>query len=83
MVKELCQYDEVCRHAKDEVKNIFTARDREVSRHRHLERVRERNPRNRSQIVSLDYNTVDFLYHRMKENAKFIDKYSILNETMF
>uniref|UniRef100_A0A1B6CT49 BAR domain-containing protein n=1 Tax=Clastoptera arizonana TaxID=38151 RepID=A0A1B6CT49_9HEMI len=58
VVKELSQYDDICRHAKDEVKNIFSARERELSRQRNLERVRERNPRNRAQITTAESELV-------------------------
>ncbi|XP_068083444.1 CBY1-interacting BAR domain-containing protein 1-B [Anabrus simplex] len=50
VVSELSQYEGICKHAKDEVKSIFAVRDREISRRRHLDRLRERNPRNRQQI---------------------------------
>lgn len=51
-MSELSQYEDICKHAKEEVKNTFTARSQELARRKHLDRVREKNPRNRQQIVS-------------------------------
>lgn len=48
---ELSQYEGICKNAKEEVKHIFTIRDREMVKKRQLDRLRERNPRNRQQIV--------------------------------
>lgn len=53
VIVPLSQYATICRHARDDVKNTFAARDRELTRRRHLDKVRERNPRNRQMIVSL------------------------------
>lgn len=50
VVSELSQYESICKHAKEEVKNTFTVCDRELARKKHLDRIRERNPRNRQQI---------------------------------
>ncbi|XP_069697975.1 CBY1-interacting BAR domain-containing protein 1 [Periplaneta americana] len=50
VVTELSQYEDICKHAKEEVKNTFVARDRELARKKHLDRIKERNPRNRQQI---------------------------------
>nr|CAD7455345.1 unnamed protein product [Timema tahoe] len=50
VVSELSQYEGICKHAKEEVKSTFAARDRELARRRQLDRVRERSPRNRQQI---------------------------------
>jgi len=53
VIVPLSQYATICKHARDDVKNTFAARDRELTRRRHLDKVRERNPRNRQMIVSL------------------------------
>ncbi|PNF41586.1 Protein FAM92A-A [Cryptotermes secundus] len=50
VVSELSQYEDICKHAKEEVKNTFVVRNQELARRKHLDRVRERNPRNRQQI---------------------------------
>ncbi|XP_033328526.1 CBY1 interacting BAR domain containing protein Fam92 isoform X2 [Megalopta genalis] len=50
IVAPLSQYATICKHARDDVKNTFTARDKELTRKRHLDRLRERNPRNRQMI---------------------------------
>ncbi|PSN33940.1 hypothetical protein C0J52_19340, partial [Blattella germanica] len=47
---ELCSYEDICKHSKEEVKNTLVARDRELTRRKNLDRIRERNPRNRQQI---------------------------------
>ncbi|XP_066594729.1 CBY1-interacting BAR domain-containing protein 1 [Prorops nasuta] len=51
IVAPLSQYFIVCKHAREDVKNTFTARDKELSKRRNLDRLRERNPRNR-QLIS-------------------------------
>lgn len=53
IIAPLSQYAMICKHARDDVKNTFSARDKELTRKRHLDRLRERNPRNRQMIVSL------------------------------
>ena len=53
IISPLSQYATICKHARDDVKNTFTTRDKELTRKRHLDRLRERNPRNRQMIVSL------------------------------
>ncbi|XP_015432998.1 PREDICTED: protein FAM92A1-A [Dufourea novaeangliae] len=50
IIAPLSQYATICKHARDDVKNTFTARDKELTRKRHLDRLRERNPRNRQMI---------------------------------
>lgn len=52
VVNELSQYDGICKHSREEVKAIFSAREKELVRKRQLDRIRERNPRNRQMIVS-------------------------------
>lgn len=53
VVKEFSRYEDICKHVRDEVKDIYSARDKEINRKRQLDRIRERNPRNRQQIVVL------------------------------
>ncbi|XP_012151649.1 CBY1 interacting BAR domain containing protein Fam92 isoform X3 [Megachile rotundata] len=50
IIAPLSQYATICKHARDDVKNTFAARDKELTRKRHLDRLRERNPRNRQMI---------------------------------
>lgn len=52
VVSELSQYDSICKHSREEVKATFSAREKELVRKRQLDRIRERNPRNRQMIVS-------------------------------
>ncbi|XP_026667004.1 protein FAM92A-A isoform X1 [Ceratina calcarata] len=54
IVAPLSQYATICKHAREDVKNIFTARDKELTRKRHLDRLRERNPRNRQMITQAE-----------------------------
>ena len=53
IISSLSQYATIRKNARDDVKNTFTARDKELTRKRHLDRLKERNPRNRQMIVSL------------------------------
>ncbi|XP_006623498.1 protein FAM92A-A isoform X1 [Apis dorsata] len=50
IISSLSQYATICKNARDDVKNTFTARDKELTRKRHLDRLKERNPRNRQMI---------------------------------
>lgn len=72
VIAELSQYESLCKNAKEEVKHIFSVRDRELARRRNLDRIRERNPRNRQQIVSfliqICFNTKVFFRPRLKLN---------------
>ncbi|EZA52912.1 hypothetical protein X777_07657 [Ooceraea biroi] len=47
IIAPLSQYAMICKHACDDVKNTFAARDREFTGRRQLDKIRERNPRNR------------------------------------
>lgn len=60
VISEFSQYETICKNAKEEVKHIFNVRDREIARKRQLDRIRERNPRNRQQIVS--FQEMDSFY---------------------
>lgn len=57
VVAELSQYEVICKHAKEEVKQTFISRDKEIGRKKQLDKLRERNPRNRQQIVSISLYT--------------------------
>ncbi|KAK2587102.1 hypothetical protein KPH14_002868 [Odynerus spinipes] len=50
VVAPLSQYSTICKHARDDVKNTFAARDKELTKRKQLDKVRERNPRNRQMI---------------------------------
>lgn len=55
VVEVLSEYEGHCRRAKEELKGILAARERELNHQRHLDRLIERNPQNRHQIVSFIY----------------------------
>lgn len=55
VISEMSQYEGLCKAAREEVKHIFNVRDREIARKRQLDRFRERNPRNRQQIVRYNF----------------------------
>ncbi|XP_015609979.1 protein FAM92A-B isoform X2 [Cephus cinctus] len=50
VIAPVSQYSVICKHAREDVKNTFAARDKEITRRRHLDKIRERNPRNRQMI---------------------------------
>lgn len=52
VISPLSQYSIICKHAREDVKNTFSIRDKELTKRRNLEKVRARNPRNRQMIVS-------------------------------
>lgn len=54
VVGELAKYKDVCKHAKDEIKEIYSAREKELNRKKQLYKIKEKNPRNRQQIVSIN-----------------------------
>ncbi|XP_023012346.2 CBY1 interacting BAR domain containing protein Fam92 isoform X1 [Leptinotarsa decemlineata] len=58
VVGEFAKYEDICKHAKDKVRDIYSARDKEVARRRQLDRLRERNPRNRQQIIQAETDLV-------------------------
>ncbi|XP_066143560.1 CBY1-interacting BAR domain-containing protein 1 [Euwallacea fornicatus] len=58
VVGELSRYQDICKKAKDEIRDVFGAREREVQRKRQLDRVRDRNPRNRQQILQAETELV-------------------------
>ncbi|KAK9888728.1 hypothetical protein WA026_000954 [Henosepilachna vigintioctopunctata] len=54
VVAEFSKYDNICKQVKEEIKQIFNAKDKEISRKRQLDRIRERTPKNRQQIVQAE-----------------------------
>ncbi|KAL1512946.1 hypothetical protein ABEB36_002445 [Hypothenemus hampei] len=58
VVEELSKYEEICKRVKEEVKDIFAAREREVQRKRQLDRIRDRNPRGRQEIMQAETELV-------------------------
>lgn len=58
IVKELAKYEDICKHVKDDMKQIFNARDKEINRKRQLDKIREKTPRNRQQIVQAETELV-------------------------
>ncbi|XP_056644781.1 CBY1-interacting BAR domain-containing protein 1 [Diorhabda sublineata] len=58
IVSEFAKYESICKQAKEEVKNIYIARDKEVAKKRYLDRARERNPKNRQQIIQAETELV-------------------------
>lgn len=52
VIKELGNYDSICRNAKEELKFTINARNKEISKKRNLDKILEKKPTNRHQIVS-------------------------------
>ncbi|KAL2712606.1 protein FAM92A-B isoform X1 [Vespula squamosa] len=50
VVAPLSQYATICKHARDDVKNTFSVRDKELTKRKQLDKIREKNPRNRQMI---------------------------------
>ncbi|XP_043670010.1 protein FAM92A-A isoform X1 [Vespula pensylvanica] len=50
VVAPLSQYETICKHARDDVKNTFSVRDKELTKRKQLDKIREKNPRNRQMI---------------------------------
>ncbi|XP_051158366.1 CBY1-interacting BAR domain-containing protein 1-B [Leptopilina boulardi] len=51
VVSPLFQYSTSCKHAREDVKNTFSVQEKEFNRRRQLDKIRERNPKNR-QLIS-------------------------------
>lgn len=51
VVRQLSQYEDVCKRAREDVKIGLSVREREMQRKKQYDRLRDRNPRNRQQIV--------------------------------
>nr|CAH7756168.1 unnamed protein product [Callosobruchus chinensis] len=58
VVAELSKYEQICKSAKEEVKEIYAVRDKELTRRKQLDRIRERNPRQRQQIIQAETELV-------------------------
>ncbi|XP_077297047.1 CBY1 interacting BAR domain containing protein Fam92 isoform X2 [Arctopsyche grandis] len=54
VVGQLSQYEGICRHVRTEIKHTLSLRDNEISRKKALDRVKERNPLNRQQIIQAE-----------------------------
>ncbi|RZC43141.1 protein FAM92A1, partial [Asbolus verrucosus] len=83
VIKEFGCYEDICKHAKDEVKQIYNAREREIARKRQLDKIKERNPRNRQQLIQAETELVkasaDFskTLHNLEEKSIEFEKQKI------
>ncbi|XP_049869024.1 CBY1-interacting BAR domain-containing protein 1 isoform X1 [Pectinophora gossypiella] len=48
---ELCQYEAICKHTREELKHTMTVREKELARKKVLDKARERQPFNRQQVT--------------------------------
>lgn len=53
VVRQFARYEDVCKRAREDVKIGISVREKEMQRKRQYDRLRDRNPRNRQQIVRL------------------------------
>lgn len=53
IVTEVSKYKDICKHAKEDVKEIYCVREKELSRKKQLDKIREKNPQNRQQLVGI------------------------------
>ncbi|XP_045458792.1 protein FAM92A isoform X2 [Melitaea cinxia] len=51
VIGELCQYETICKHAREELKHTMNVREKEMSRKKVLDKAKERQPFNRQQIT--------------------------------
>ncbi|KAL4712920.1 hypothetical protein ACJJTC_011990 [Scirpophaga incertulas] len=51
VVGELCQYETICKHAREELKHTVNVREKELARKKVLDKARERQPFNRQQVT--------------------------------
>lgn len=51
VVGQLSRYEDVCKRAREDFKIGLSVREKEMQRKRQYDRLRDRNPRNRQQIV--------------------------------
>uniref|UniRef100_A0A2A4J9W7 BAR domain-containing protein n=1 Tax=Heliothis virescens TaxID=7102 RepID=A0A2A4J9W7_HELVI len=51
VVGELCQYETICKHAREELKHTMNVREKELARKKVLDKARERQPFNRQQVT--------------------------------
>ncbi|XP_045512077.1 protein FAM92A [Pieris brassicae] len=50
VIGELCQYENICKHAREELKHTMSVREKEMARKKILDKARERQPFNRQQV---------------------------------
>ncbi|XP_023947333.2 CBY1-interacting BAR domain-containing protein 1-A [Bicyclus anynana] len=48
---ELCQYESICKHAREELKHTMNVREKEMARKKVLDKAKERQPFNRQQVT--------------------------------
>ncbi|XP_013133876.1 PREDICTED: protein FAM92A1 isoform X1 [Papilio polytes] len=51
VIGELCQYEAICKHAREELKHTMNVREKEMARKKVLDKARERQPFNRQQVT--------------------------------
>lgn len=51
ILKDLCHYETLCHNAKAEVKNILSLKEKELNMHKQLQKLRNRNPYKREDII--------------------------------
>ncbi|CAH0726028.1 unnamed protein product, partial [Brenthis ino] len=51
VIGELCQYESICKHAREELKHTMHVREKEMARKKVLDKARERQPFNRQQVT--------------------------------
>ncbi|XP_026487696.2 CBY1-interacting BAR domain-containing protein 1 isoform X2 [Vanessa tameamea] len=51
VIGELCQYESICKHAREELKHTMNVREKEMSRKKVLDKAKERQPFNRQQVT--------------------------------
>ncbi|XP_072937013.1 CBY1-interacting BAR domain-containing protein 1 isoform X2 [Epargyreus clarus] len=52
VIGELCQYENICKHAREELKHTMNVREKELARKKVLDKARERQPFNRQQTYA-------------------------------
>ncbi|XP_041980344.1 protein FAM92A isoform X2 [Aricia agestis] len=50
VIGELCQYESICKHAREELKHTMNVREKEMARKKILDKAKERQPFNRQQV---------------------------------
>ncbi|XP_039765010.1 protein FAM92A-A [Pararge aegeria] len=51
VIGELCQYESICKHAREELKHTMNVREKEMARKKVLDKAKERQPFNRQQVT--------------------------------
>ncbi|CAH2104409.1 unnamed protein product [Euphydryas editha] len=51
VIGELCQYESICKHAREELKHTMNVREKEMSRKKVLDKAKERQPFNRQHVT--------------------------------